>query len=71
MARNTSPEFQAYKAAADAVRKGDSSPAALARLAQAEGAYEASKPAPQPCAGGWWNIPAAPSCWRADARRPA
>jgi hypothetical protein len=67
MARNTSPEHQAYSAAARAVREGDESPAALARLAQAEAVYEASKPAPAPQAPGWWNIPAAASCWAADA----
>lgn len=69
MARNTSPEFLAYKRAADIVRKGDDSPEAHARAEAARKAYEATLPPPAPQEPGWWNIPAAASCWNADRRQ--
>jgi hypothetical protein len=68
MTRNTSPEFLAYKKAADKVRKGDDSPEAHALAQAARVAYEATLPPPAPQAPGWWNTPAAASCWTADAQ---
>lgn len=61
-----------YREAADAVRCGDESAAALDRLARAEAARDEARReerAVEPKAGsGWWNLPVAESCWRDDAK---
>ena len=61
--------WKEYCGAADAVRCGDGSPEAHARLEKAEAALAAERarqPAPEQKPG-WWNLPVAAACWSGDA----
>jgi len=66
------PIFVEYCQAADAVRCGDESVAAVDRLKKAEAALEAKRRAERaaeaPAKPGWWNLPVAASCWNDDAK---
>jgi hypothetical protein len=61
--------FEAYNKAADRVRHGDESPAALTALKQAEAAWNAERALrPKRVVNSLWDLPIAKVCWEADRR---